>query len=97
MAQSKYHDGCPITTTLLEIASIAPGVAKAGKDVFSNWQAIFIKKFRDAGIAEKRAESLASVAIAALQGSPIFSREERDATPIKNAAEELATLFDSVA
>ncbi|MGK4422528.1 LmrA/YxaF family transcription factor, partial [Klebsiella pneumoniae] len=41
LEKSGWRDGCPIATTLLEIAPEADGVAAAGQASFAAWAALF--------------------------------------------------------
>lgn len=94
MAQSGFRDGCPITTTLLELAPEVAGVTKAGGAVFADWTAIFTAALRAAGARKAAAERLARTAIAAFEGALILARVERSAAPIEDVAAEIARLFE---
>lgn len=95
MKKSGYRDGCPITTVLLELAPADRAVADAGRKAYAARIAIMKAKFVDDGFAPPRAERLAVLGIAALQGALIQSRVERSGAPLLTAAQELATLLDA--
>lgn len=93
MAKSDYQDGCPVTTTLLETANSIPSLAEVGRQIFERWQAIFAARLVSDGMSQERASSLAVLAISSVEGALILSRVERNATPIKKVAKEIAALF----
>ncbi len=56
MAQSKFRDGCPITTTLLETAPQLPDVTTAGREAFEAWCGVIAKALlRDGFSGQRRA------------------------------------------
>jgi len=95
-ARSGYREGCPIATTVLELAPDAARVADAGQAVYRTWTALFAAALIRDGVAAERAAALARTAIAAFQGALILARVERDAAPIADVTAEIAALFDSV-
>lgn len=94
MKKSGYSDGCPITTTLLEVATEKPEIAAVGREAFSAWQAVFATALRDDGVAASRADNLALAAIMMIEGALILSRVARDPHPIRIATGEIAALFE---
>ena len=71
LAKSEYQDGCPITTTLLELSATSEPVAQAGRSAFASWKNIYQGKLTAAGVSEQRANSLASMAVISFQGALI--------------------------
>ena len=96
MGKSGYSDGCPITTTLLEVATAKPAIAEIGGAAFAGWQAVFAEALRDVGVEEKRADELGLAAIMMFEGALILSRVQRDPRPIRVATQEIAGLFARV-
>ena len=94
MGKSGYSDGCPITTTLLEVATDKPAIAAIGRDAFASWREVFAGALRDAGIPAERAEALALAAIMMFEGALILARVGRDPEPIRVATREIAALFE---
>ncbi len=95
LEKSGWRDGCPIATTLLEIAPEADGVAAAGRAAFADWAAIFATALAAAGVAQGRARRLGDFAITAIEGALVLARVERRAEPILAAVDEVADLFAS--
>jgi TetR/AcrR family transcriptional repressor of lmrAB and yxaGH operons len=94
LAKSGFRDGCPITTTLLELSPGSADVTAAGQAVFADWVAVFTASLRTAGARKASAQRLARTAIAAFEGALILARVERSAAPIDDVATEIARLFE---
>jgi TetR/AcrR family transcriptional repressor of lmrAB and yxaGH operons len=95
MAQSGYRDGSPVTTVLLELAPIEPAVTAAGRDVAAAWRQVIADKLAADGIAPNRAERLAALCTAALDGALVQARVQQSAAPLHTVSEELAALLRS--
>jgi AcrR family transcriptional regulator len=93
MAQSGYRDGSPMTTVLLESAPADAAVTAAGREAHEHWRRIIAEMLVADGIAPARAERLAILAIAALDGALVQARVEQSGAPILAAAEELDSLL----
>lgn len=95
MAQSRFVDGCPISTTMLEIGPEETAVVAAGRAAFASWVQGFADALSKAGVAEAEAEAAARSAIMLIEGALIFARVERNAAAITAAADAAARLFDA--
>ena len=93
MAKSKFADGAPITTTVLEMAPEDEGITEAARAAFDALKEIFGERLREDGVPAARAASLAALAIAAIEGSLIQARVACSVEPIESAARELEALF----
>jgi TetR/AcrR family transcriptional regulator, lmrAB and yxaGH operons repressor len=96
MAKSRFRDGGPITTTLLETAPGDMKVTAAGREAFKMWRAPISSRLIAQGVPQARAERLAALVIAAMEGSLIQARVEGSADVIESSARELEALLDSV-
>lgn len=97
MAQSGYKDGSPITTVLLENAPADKAITAAGHAAQAMHRQILAQKLVADGFAPRRAERLAILGTAALDGALVQARVEQSAAPLIAAAEELDALFKSAA
>ena len=93
MSQSGWRDGSPITTVLLENAPSDPEVTAAGREAHAEWRRILAARLAADGFPARRAERLAGLAIAALDGALVQARVEQSGTPLLAAAEELDSLL----
>ena len=95
MLQSRFGDGCPITTVLLELAPRERGVAEAGRKAYAARIGVLRSKLVADGASPASAERLAVLCVSALQGALIQARAERSGTPILTTADELAKLLEA--
>jgi TetR/AcrR family transcriptional repressor of lmrAB and yxaGH operons len=93
MRKSSWRDGCPITTTLLEIAGEHPEIAAAGREAFADWATMLGAALESEGADPARARRLARFAISALEGALVQAKVERDDAPLLEARDELVGLF----
>jgi TetR/AcrR family transcriptional repressor of lmrAB and yxaGH operons len=94
-AKSGYREGCPIATTLLELAPEVDAVTAAGRAAYREWVEIYTAALVRDGVDETRAPILARTAIAAFQGALILARSECNAAPIAEVSAEIAALFEA--
>ena len=97
MKKSRFRDGCPITTVLLELAPQDRTVAEAGRSAYAARVRILADKLVADGFATARAERLAILCVSTLQGALIQARVERSGAPLETAADELARILESAA
>ncbi len=95
-ARSGYREGCPIATTILELAPATQPVTAAGRAVFQDWVDVFASALERDGADPARAASLALTAIAAFQGALILARTAQNETAVAETTAEIANLFEGV-
>ena len=94
MAESGFRDGSPMTTVLLEAAPDDELVTAAGREAFDDWRRVIAAGLKTGGATAERAETLALLSIAAIEGSLVQARVEGDAAPILMVGAELKDLID---
>ncbi|AKJ30930.1 TetR/AcrR family transcriptional regulator [Caldimonas brevitalea] len=92
---SGFRDGCPITTTLLELAADVPPVAECGSAALSAWAGVFDARLTSLGCEATRAKRVAQLTIAAIEGALIQARVTRSRQPIDDAVAELGLVIDA--
>ncbi|MDX1993422.1 MAG: TetR/AcrR family transcriptional regulator [bacterium] len=92
---SGYKAGGPITTVALETAATNERLREECHRIYAGWQAAFADKLRSGGMSDERAERLASVMIAMLEGGIILCRTSRSPQPLRDIAQEMAALISS--
>ncbi|WP_214402658.1 TetR/AcrR family transcriptional regulator [Pseudonocardia lacus] len=95
LEESRFRDGSPITTVLLELAPQEPGVTEAGRAAFAAWSRVLRDGLVAGGAPADRAGRLADLALAALEGALVRARVEQDGRPVIDALDQVADLFDS--
>ncbi len=92
MAASKFRDGCPIATTLLETVPMSDLIGSAGQTVFGRWRSIIAEVLRRDGWPAADAQPFADHVMATLEGALLMARLQQDTAPIENAAAQLRRL-----
>lgn len=95
MSKSGFRDGCPISTTLLETVPESHLIREAGAAAFADWAAVFCRSLQTRKVSRGRAQRLASMAIAVIEGALIQARVAVHPQPLLDAAEEVAMAFES--
>jgi AcrR family transcriptional regulator len=90
---SDFHAGCPVLAVSVEDlpdGQTAPREAAAA--AFGNWTAILADSLRDDGATAPAAERLATLIVAAVEGSVAMCRAQRSIEPLDHVAAELTRL-----
>ena len=90
---SGFRAGGPITAVALEAASTNERLNAACRDTYRAWRAVVEEKLLSSGYEPVRAQRLAVVTIALIEGAIILSRSERNVGPLLDAAVELECLL----
>jgi len=93
MEQSGYRDGAPMATVLLENAPTDAAITAAGLEALTGWRRILAARLTRDGFSAERADRLATLAMAALDGALIQARVAQSGAPIEVAAAEFAALL----
>jgi TetR/AcrR family transcriptional repressor of lmrAB and yxaGH operons len=92
---SKFRDGCPITTTLLETTPGSNAIATAGQTVFADWRAVMEDLLARHDWPPGRIPATATMIIAGLEGALMLARVQGSAQPIRHTADTLCSLLDA--
>jgi TetR/AcrR family transcriptional repressor of lmrAB and yxaGH operons len=91
---SKFRDGCPITTTLLETTPGSAAITEAGRAVFDDWSGVMEMLLARHGWPAERIAPTATAIIAGLEGALMLARVRGSSQPIRDTAEALCALLD---
>jgi len=91
LRDSDFSAGCPIVSATLE-GDRAPGARAAAGAAFARWQELLAGAFAGRGVAPARARSLATLAVAAVEGAIVLSRAQRSSAPLERVAGELESI-----
>ena len=91
LRSSDFTAGCPIAAAALE-GDRAPAAREAAGEAFARWQELLADAFERNGVERGRSTSLATLAVAALEGGIVLARAERSAAPLERVTEELEQL-----
>ncbi|MEA5455185.1 TetR/AcrR family transcriptional regulator [Sinomonas sp. JGH33] len=95
LRSSEYSHGCPVAPVVLVPDGLEelPGVVGG---TFGGWHDVVAARLRETGVSEERAESVAWLALSALEGALLVSRARRDVTPLLRAGAEIAAQLRSL-
>jgi TetR/AcrR family transcriptional regulator, lmrAB and yxaGH operons repressor len=91
LRDSEFAAGCPIVSATLE-GDRSPAARDAAGAAFERWEELLAAAFARRGLAPERARSLATLAIAAIEGAIVLARAERSNEPLERVADELGAL-----
>jgi TetR/AcrR family transcriptional repressor of lmrAB and yxaGH operons len=83
---SGFREGCPVSTVALDAAGSEP-IRAACVGAYDSWEALIARHLRAAG--HSRADALATVVLAAIEGALVLARTRRDLTPLHIVAAQL--------
>lgn len=88
LTDASFEDGCPVASAA--VSNEARSVAGAA---FSTWEASLAAGLEARGVAASRAASLATLAIAAVEGALLMARAQRSDEPLRRVGAELRALL----
>lgn len=95
LSESDFAAGCPVVAATLE-GERTPAAREAAGAAFERWEELLMEAFERHGIAAARAASLATLAIAAIEGAIVVARAQRSSAPLERVTEELEQLTATV-
>jgi TetR/AcrR family transcriptional repressor of lmrAB and yxaGH operons len=88
LRRSDFEAGCPIVAATLE-GDRQPTVRHAAGEAFVEWEKVLAGALREHGVPTARARSVATLLIAAIEGSIIMARAQRSTHPLERVSQEL--------
>jgi TetR/AcrR family transcriptional repressor of lmrAB and yxaGH operons len=90
LVETDYSFGCPVAPVILDAPDALPELAEICRQAFEEWLGLFRARFEAAGIPPDRAEGLALLIEAAMEGLLVIARAWRDTRALDRVAAELA-------
>jgi len=91
----EYRAGCPVAASVVDCSAANPTVRQAASDAFAAWQDAVATALRGMHVPYRRARSLATLMIGALEGAILIARAERDPRALDVTVRELRPLLDA--
>jgi AcrR family transcriptional regulator len=88
---SDFAAGCPVVSATLE-GERSPGARDAAGAAFAGWEKLLAGAFAGHGVQRKRARSLATLSVAAIEGAIVLARAQRSTAPLERVGAELEAL-----
>jgi len=96
LRKTDFSSGCPVVAAALE-GEHTPGAREAAAAAFVRWETLLTDAIETHTSSRERAQSLATLIIAAVEGAVVLSRAARSTAPLERVAGEMrALLLDTV-
>jgi AcrR family transcriptional regulator len=96
ITSSEFRAGCPVLAVSIEEPGNAETcVLDAAAAVFSTWETLLARSLRRHGASPRQATQLATLIVAAVEGTVAMCRAERSAQPLDDVAAQLEALIGS--
>ncbi|MFI9580514.1 TetR/AcrR family transcriptional regulator [Streptomyces sp. NPDC052236] len=95
VVESDFHAGCPVLAVAIEeppADGIPPALAAAA-EVFEQWEDLLAASLRERGAGAEQAAQLATLIVAAVEGTVAMCRAKRSTQPLDRTAEQLQALI----
>ncbi|WP_410539768.1 TetR/AcrR family transcriptional regulator [Streptomyces sp. KL2] len=90
-----FATGCPVVAATVDRAGSAESTREAAAAAFAAWNRPVARALTEMGVPARRAASLATLMISALEGAIVIARAERDIRALETVARELGPLLDA--
>lgn len=89
LEETDFAFGCPVAPVILDAAGGVPELEALCHEAFETWTGMLAEAFSAAGIPAGRAELLALLSVATLEGLLLVARAYRDTGPLRRMALEI--------
>jgi AcrR family transcriptional regulator len=95
VVDSDFHAGCPVLAVAIEEppADEIPPALAAAAEVFDQWENLLADSLRAHGADAEQATQLATLIVAAVEGTVAMCRAQRSTQPLDRTAEQLQALI----
>lgn len=95
VVESDFRAGCPVLAVSIEEppADETPAALVAAAEVFEEWEGLLADSLREHGAGREQAAQLATLVVAAVEGTVAMCRAKRSAQPLDDTAEQLQALI----
>jgi AcrR family transcriptional regulator len=94
VVDSDFRAGCPVLAVSIEEPPTdeTPAALAAAADVFDAWESLLADSLREHGAEREQAAQLATLVVAAVEGTVAMCRAKRSTQPLDRTAEQLQAL-----
>jgi AcrR family transcriptional regulator len=94
---TEFHAGCPVLAVSIEEPPTEeiPAPVVAAAEVFDEWEGLLAASLREHGAEDRQAVQLATLIVAAVEGTVAMCRAKRSIEPLDRTAEQLQALVSS--
>ncbi|WP_020641618.1 TetR/AcrR family transcriptional regulator [Amycolatopsis balhimycina] len=94
LTESDFQRGCPLATVALDAAAASEPIRVACADGYASWHGVLVEYLARQGLTAERAEELATIVLASIEGGLLLARTRRDLAPLRAVAAHLHTTLD---
>src|SRR6266496_3470222 len=94
LTESGFQRGCPLATVALDAAAESPVIREACSDGYLSWHGTLADYLARQGLSAERADGLATVVLAAIEGGLLLARTRHDVAPLRAIATHLRTTLE---
>ncbi|MFI8362131.1 TetR/AcrR family transcriptional regulator [Streptomyces sp. NPDC085612] len=97
VVDTDFHAGCPVLAVAIEEppADEVPPALAAAAEVFDQWQSLLAGSLRAHGADAEQAAQVATLIVAAVEGTVALCRAKRSTEPLDRVAVQLQALIDA--
>lgn len=95
LESSDFTAGCPVLAVAVEAGAEDSELRDAAGDAFDGWRRALATGLRSRGVASRRAASLATTVVAAVEGAVVLCRVLRSVEPLRQVGAELDRMLGS--
>ncbi|MFG2946236.1 TetR/AcrR family transcriptional regulator [Streptomyces adustus] len=97
VVDTDFHAGCPVLAVAIEEppADEVPPALAAAAEVFDQWEGLLADSLRDHGADAEQAAQVATLIVAAVEGTVALCRAKRSTEPLDRTAAQLQSLIDA--
>ena len=89
-----FERGCPVAGAVVDCADTNETVRQAAETALETWRRPITEALVDMGRTRRRAESLSTLMLCALEGAILLARAQHDLAPLRLVARELGPALD---
>ncbi len=97
VVDTDFHAGCPVLAVAIEEppADEVPPALAAAAEVFDQWEDLLADSLRERGADAEQAAQVATLIVAAVEGTVALCRAKRSTKPLDRTAAQLQALIDA--
>jgi TetR/AcrR family transcriptional repressor of lmrAB and yxaGH operons len=95
LAQSQFHDGCPMATVVLEAVPDSKPLQEICAAHYADWETQIGAYLQAHGLSSAAAADLATLVLASVEGGLLLARARCDASILRRIGAQLRTLVDA--
>jgi AcrR family transcriptional regulator len=94
LTDSQFRAGCPAVAVAVDSRRDIPQAAETVQRIFATWHVALTGLLTADGYSADRAERLATMILAGIEGAVILARARADVTPLDDVAAEIGLLLE---